>query len=56
MPTDDFPELFLTMCAEISCGYPKNVLIEILEELYANRSHTLGSIAPRSSRIKAYYF
>lgn len=47
MPVDDFPELFLTMCAENShADRPKNVLIEILEELDANRSHIFDKYEP----------
>lgn len=42
MTVDDFPELFLTICAENSHeNRPKYVLIEILKELEANRSHIL---------------
>ncbi|WP_340084228.1 DUF927 domain-containing protein [Siminovitchia sp. FSL H7-0308] len=47
MPVDDFPELFLTICAENShADRPRNVLIEILEELDANRSHIFDEYEP----------
>lgn len=47
MPVDDFPELFLTICAENShSDRPKNVLIEILEELDANRNHIFDEYEP----------
>ncbi|MDY0409731.1 hypothetical protein ACFFIS_14900 [Virgibacillus soli] len=47
MPVNDFPELFFTICAENShADRPKNVLIEILEELDANRSHIFDEYEP----------
>lgn len=47
MPVDAFPELFLTMCAENShADRPKNALIEILEELDANRNHIFDEYEP----------
>src|SRR5690606_25659146 len=49
MPVNDFPELFLTICAENShADRPKNVLIEILEELDANRSHIFDEYEPNN--------
>lgn len=49
MPVDDFPELFLTMCAENRhADRPKNALVEILEELDANRSHIFDEYEPNN--------
>ncbi|MGX4670576.1 hypothetical protein JNUCC74_15540 [Cerasibacillus sp. JNUCC 74] len=47
MPVDAFPEPFLTICAENShADRPKNALIEILEELDANRNHIFDEYEP----------
>ena len=44
---DEFAELFLTICSENShVDRAKNVLIDILEELEANRSHIYADFEP----------
>lgn len=47
IPVNDFAELFLEICSENShVDRAKNVLIEILEELEANRNHVYADFEP----------
>ncbi|WP_143560936.1 hypothetical protein [Sporosarcina sp. P1] len=47
IPVEEFAELFLTICSENShVDRAKNVLIDILEELEANRSHIYADFEP----------
>ncbi|GEK32107.1 hypothetical protein KZO01_24160 [Kurthia zopfii] len=49
IPINDFTELFLTMCSDNDhVDRAKNVLIEVLEELDANRSHIYGEYEPNN--------